>query len=120
MPSIDEEQGRYQGRSLGGRPSGVARRLQDPHETEVAMKRIGLSLLVLGFFGCASSTELENKSRVHTMRADAAAQSRDYDTAAQEKHKAEELHAKAVKKAYKEGATNDVEVPSDVPASPTP
>jgi hypothetical protein len=84
------------------------------------MRRIGLGLLVMGFFGCASSTELENKSRVHTMRADAAASVRDYNTAAQEKQQAEELHAKAVKRAYKEGATNDVTVPSDVPVSPTP
>ncbi|HEY2744211.1 MAG TPA: hypothetical protein VGL86_06300 [Polyangia bacterium] len=84
------------------------------------MKRIGLALLVCGFFGCASSTELENKSRVHTMRADAAASVRDYDTASREKHEAEDLHAKAVKKSYKEGRTDDVEVPSDVPASPTP
>jgi hypothetical protein len=84
------------------------------------MKRIGLGLVVAGFFGCASSTELENKARVHTLHADAAAQARDYDTAAREKHEAEELHAKAVKRAYKEGVTNDVTVPSDVPASPTP
>ena len=84
------------------------------------MKRIGMGLLCLGFFGCASSTELENKSRVHTMRADAAAGVRDYDTAAQEKHKAEELHAKAVKKAYGEGRTDDVTVPADVPANPNP
>lgn len=84
------------------------------------MKRIGLSLLVVGFFGCASSTELEDKARVHTLRADAAASARDYETAAKEKHEAEELHAKAVRKAYKEGNTNDVAVPGDVPASPTP
>jgi sRNA-binding protein len=84
------------------------------------MRRIGLGLLIVGLVGCASSTELENKARVHTMRADAAASVRDYDTAAQEKQKAEELHAKAVKRAYKEGVTNDVVVPSDVPASPTP
>jgi len=84
------------------------------------MRRIGLGLLIVGFVGCASSTELENKARVHTMRADAAASVRDYDTAAQEKQKAEELHAKAVKRAYKEGATNDVVVPSDVPAPPAP
>jgi len=79
-----------------------------------------LGLLVFGLVGCASSTELENKARVHTLRADAAASVRDYDTASQEKQKAEELHAKAVKRAYKEGTTNGVVVPSDVPASPTP
>lgn len=84
------------------------------------MKRIGLGLIVAGLFGCASSTELENKSRVHTMRADAAASVRDYDTAAREKHEAEELHAKAVNKSYKEGRTDDVQVPSDVPVNPSP
>ena len=84
------------------------------------MKRIGLGLLVLGFVGCASSTELENKSRVHTMRADAAASVRDYDTASREKHEAEELHAKAVSKAAREGRTDDVTVPADVPANPNP
>jgi hypothetical protein len=84
------------------------------------MKRIGLGLLVAGFFGCASSTELENQARVHTLRADAAASTRDYDTAAREKREAEDLHAKAVSKAYKEGRTVDVTVPADVPASPTP
>jgi len=84
------------------------------------MRRIGLGLIVVGFFGCASSTELEDKARVHTLRADAAASVRDYDTAATEKHKAEELHAKAVKKAYKEGNTSVVAVPGDVPVSPTP
>jgi hypothetical protein len=84
------------------------------------MKRIGLGLVVAGLFGCASSTELENKSRVHTLRADAAASVRDYDTAAREKHEAEELHAKAVNKSYKEGRTSDVQVPSDVPVTPSP
>ena len=84
------------------------------------MKRIGLCLLAIGFFGCASSTELENKARVHTLRADAAASVRDYNTAAHEKQEAEELHSKAVKKAYKEGRTSDVTVPADVPANPTP
>lgn len=84
------------------------------------MKRIGLCLVVAGMFGCASSTELENKARVHSLRADAAAQARDYDTAAREKHEAEEMHAKAVKKAYKEGRTNEVVVPGEVPAPPNP
>ena len=84
------------------------------------MKRIGLGLLIVGAIGCASSTELEDKSRVHTLRADAAASARDYQLAAREQDKARELHAKAVNKAYKEGRTIDVAVPSDVPATPTP
>jgi hypothetical protein len=70
--------------------------------------------------GCASSTELENESRTHTLRADAAAQVRDYDRAAKEKHEAQELHEKAVKKAYKEGRASDVVVPGDVPAPMSP
>lgn len=84
------------------------------------MKRIGLGLLIVGAIGCASSTELENKSRVHSLRADAAASGRDYQAAAREQEKARELHAKAVDKAYKEGRTIDVTVPADVPATPTP
>ncbi|HEX6838054.1 MAG TPA: hypothetical protein VF334_15860 [Polyangia bacterium] len=84
------------------------------------MKRIGLGLLIVGAIGCASSTELEDKSRVHTLRADAAASARDYQLAAREQDKARELHAKAVNKAYKEGRAIDVAVPSDVPATPTP
>jgi hypothetical protein len=84
------------------------------------MKRIGLGLLIVGAIGCASSTELEDKSRVHTLRADAAASARDYQLAAREQDKARELHAKAVEKAYKEGRTIDVTVPADVPATPTP
>ena len=84
------------------------------------MKRFGLALLVLGFVGCASSTELENRSRIHTLRADAAASARDYQVAAREQEKARDLHAKAVEKAYKEGTTVGVAVPADVPASPSP
>ena len=84
------------------------------------MRTLGLGLLVVGAIGCASSTELENKSRIHTLRADAAASARDYEVAAREQEKARDLHAKAVEKAYKEGRTLDVAVPSDVPATPTP
>jgi hypothetical protein len=98
----------------------VARGLHDLRETEVAMRRIGLGLVVAAFFGCASSTELENESRVHTLRADQAAKARDYTTAANEQHKAQELHAKAVERSYKEGGTNQVVIPGDVPATPTP
>lgn len=85
------------------------------------MKRIGLGLiLAAGLVGCASSTELEEKSRVHSLRADAAAQSRDYQRAAHEQHEAAELHEKAVHKAYKEGRASEVVVPSAVPAPVNP
>jgi hypothetical protein len=81
---------------------------------------IGGCLLALGAGGCASSTKLENKARIHEMRADRAAQARDYETAAAEQDRARELHEKAVKKAYKEGNTSGVVVPADVPYPPPP
>jgi hypothetical protein len=84
------------------------------------LRRMGLGLLVVGFFGCASSAELENQSRMHSLRADAAAQRRDYGAAASEQHEARELHAKAVERAAKEGHTNQIPLESDVPAPPAP
>lgn len=81
---------------------------------------MGGCLLALGAAGCASSTQLENKSRIHQVRADAAAEARDYEVAAREEEKARELHEKAVKKAYKEGKAGQVLVPSDVPYPPPP
>ena len=86
------------------------------------MKR---AIAIAGFFafaaiGCASSTQLENESRTHTLRADAAASTRDYNLAAREKEEAQELHEKAVRKAAKEGRASDVVVPSDVPAPENP
>ncbi len=81
---------------------------------------VGLGLLALGAFGCASSTELEDKARAHSLRADAAAQARDYQTAAREQEKARELHGKAVERSYKEGRTTEVVVPSDIPAPEKP
>jgi len=84
------------------------------------MRRIGLGLLLAGLFGCASSAELENQSRIHSLRADAAAQRRDYNAAAHEQHEAQQLHAKAVERAASEGNTNQIPLQSDVPASPAP
>jgi hypothetical protein len=84
------------------------------------MRRIALGLLVAGLFGCASSSELENKSREHSLRADAAAQRRDYNAAAHEQQEARELHAKAVERAAKEGNTNQIPLPSDIPAPQQP
>lgn len=77
-------------------------------------------LLALGAAGCASSTQLEDKARVHQLRADAAAQSQDYEKAAEEQEKAQRLHEKAVERAYKEGKAGEVVVPSDVPYPPPP
>jgi hypothetical protein len=81
------------------------------------LRVVAVSLLAVA--GCASSTSLENDARVHSLRADAAAQTRDYERAAHEKREAEWLHAKAVKRAYEEGR-GDVYVPADVPASAVP
>lgn len=81
---------------------------------------VGVSLLAVGTIGCADSVKLENQSREHTLRADAASRARDYELASREQSEAEKLHAKAVKKAYKEGRTDEVVVPADVPAPPTP
>jgi hypothetical protein len=77
-------------------------------------------LVIAGLVGCASSSELEEKSRVHSLKADAAAQQRNYAKAAKEQQEAQELHAKAVERAYKEGTANQLVVPSDLPAPPNP
>jgi hypothetical protein len=83
------------------------------------MKRWIAGLGLLAVAGCATSAKLENEARVHSLRADAAARSRDYDVAAREQKEAERLHRKAQKRAYKEGRT-DVIIPADVPGPPTP
>ncbi len=70
-------------------------------------------------FGCATSTELEDKARMHGLRADQAAARGDYTLAATEKDEADRLHAKAVKRAYKHGETANVEVPANLPPPPT-
>jgi hypothetical protein len=80
---------------------------------------VAAGLLAMLSVGCASSTELENKARVHSLRADAAASARDYSVADKEQREAARLHEKAVKKAYNEGR-RDVVVPADVPAPVTP
>lgn len=76
---------------------------------------VGVGLLALSAFGCASSQKLEDEARVHQLRADAAASRRDYTVAAEEQHEAAALHEKAVKRAYKEGNAQQVTVPSAVP-----
>jgi hypothetical protein len=83
------------------------------------MKAWMLGMGLLAVAGCASSTQIENESRVHSLRADEAARARQYDVAAREQVEAERLHEKAQKRAYKEGRS-DVVVPADVPAPSTP
>jgi len=79
---------------------------------------VGVGLLAIAAASCASSTKLENEARIHSLRADAAAQSRDYNLAAQEKQEAQRLHEKAVEKALKEGKGGNITVPGDVPYNP--
>lgn len=83
------------------------------------VRNVLLGFILCGAGACASSVQLENQSRVHSMRADEAAQGRNYALAAHEKQEAQDLHEKAMKKAYKEGRT-DVIVPADVNGPPTP
>jgi outer membrane murein-binding lipoprotein Lpp len=45
--------------------------------------------------GCASSGETERRAQIHEQQARQAASYEDYDRAAQEKHEAQRLHAKA-------------------------
>jgi hypothetical protein len=78
---------------------------------------VGAALLVGA--GCANSTALERASREHETRAQSLAQARDYDDAAVEHHEAQRLHAKAVKKAYKEGNSASVAIP-EPPTQPPP
>ena len=87
------------------------------------MRRTLLWLGALAFCGCASAAKLERDARAHDTRADAAARVRDYDRAAAEKAEAQRLHAKAVKRAYKEGTTDVVVIPTppaEVPHEPPP
>jgi hypothetical protein len=51
--------------------------------------------MTLALAGCASSVETERRAEAHDQRARQAAAYEAYDTAAEEKHKAERLHAKA-------------------------
>lgn len=77
----------------------------------------------IAFAGCASATKVEREAKIHDMRADAAGRMRDYDRAAAEKAEAERLHAKAVKRSYKEGTTDQVVIPTapaEVPHEPPP
>jgi outer membrane murein-binding lipoprotein Lpp len=76
------------------------------------MRRTLLWLGALAFCGCASAAKLERQAKEHDMRADSAARVRDYDRAAAEKAEAQHLHAKAVKRAYKEGTTEQVVIPT--------
>jgi hypothetical protein len=86
------------------------------------MRRVVVMMGALALGGCASSTKYEREAHQHDLRADAAAQLRDYDRAAAEKAEAARLHRKALKRAYQEGSSSAVVPlpPEQVPHEPPP
>jgi hypothetical protein len=75
----------------------------------------GALALLVG--GCASSSETERRAEVHDARARQAAAYENYDQAAQEKHEADRLHAKAATQRANEEESGEVPAP---PAPPPP
>jgi hypothetical protein len=70
-----------------------------------------MRILLLTFLAAAcatSSAELQVESSRHRQAAASAASVNDYSRAAAESAKADELHAQAVKRAYKEGRSGDL------------
>ena len=82
----------------------------------------GALALLVG--GCASSTETERRAEVHDTRARQAAAYENYDRAAQEKHEADRLHAKAAEERANDQANREVTAPppppADIPPAPLP
>lgn len=83
------------------------------------------TLMLAGAFalcvaGCASSGETERRAEVHDTRARQAAAYEDYDRAAQEKHEADRLHAKAATQRANEAASGEVTTPPPPPAELPP
>lgn len=82
----------------------------------------GALALLVG--GCASSSDTERRAEAHDSRARQAASYEDYDHAAQEKHEAERLHAKAAQQRANEVGAGAVEpapiTPAEVPPPPPP
>jgi hypothetical protein len=75
--------------------------------------------------GCASSAQTERRAETHEARARQAAAYEDYDHAAEEKHQADRLHAKAAEQRANEAAEGEDVVPPppppvDVPPPPPP
>ena len=65
--------------------------------------------ILLFALACAtSSAELQVESQRHRQAAQAAANANDLSRAAAEQTKADQLHAQAVKRAYKEGRSNEL------------
>lgn len=78
----------------------------------------GALALLVG--GCASSSETERRAEVHDARARQAAAYENYDQAAQEKHEAERLHAKAASQRANEEVNGEVTPPPPPPAEVPP
>jgi outer membrane murein-binding lipoprotein Lpp len=78
----------------------------------------GALALIVG--GCASSAETEQRAQVHDSRARQAAAYQDYDHAAEEKHEANRLHAKAAAQRADEAGGNQVVAPPPPPAEVPP
>ena len=78
----------------------------------------GALALIVG--GCASSAETERRADIHDTRARQAAAYEDYDRAAQEKHEADRLHAKAAAQRADEAANGEVVTPPPPPADVPP
>ncbi|HEX8951578.1 MAG TPA: hypothetical protein VF945_07015 [Polyangia bacterium] len=84
----------------------------------------GALALLVG--GCASSSETERRAEVHDARARQAAAYENYDQAAEEKHEAQRLHAKAATERANEAASGEQVVPqappppAEVPSPPPP
>jgi hypothetical protein len=82
------------------------------------MRRALPWVCALALVGCASASKLEREAKIHDQNADAAARLREYDRASAEKSEAQRLHAKAVKRAYKEGSTEQVVIPTTPSQTP--
>jgi hypothetical protein len=78
----------------------------------------GALALLVG--GCASSAETERRAETHDTRARQAAAYENYDQAAQEKHEADRLHAKAAQQRANEAADGEVVTPPPPPADYPP
>ena len=81
----------------------------------------GALALLVG--GCASSAETERRADAHDTRARQAAAYENYDQAAQEKHEADRLHAKAAQQRADEATNGEVVTPpppADYPPPPPP
>jgi hypothetical protein len=76
----------------------------------------GVVALLAG--GCASSSETERRAQAHDARARQAAAYEDYDHAAQEKHKADRLRAKAAEQRAHESLDEGI-APAPAPIAPS-